>query len=128
MCLIESESSLLAVRAALRASATDAGFGVVPLTKLVTAASELARNILRYAERGVMIYERVEEDGRVGVRARFEDGGPGIADVELALRDGYSTGNSLGIGLPGARRLVDDFHIESAPGKGTVVVITAWTR
>jgi serine/threonine-protein kinase RsbT len=127
-CQIQSEASLVDVRGFVREAAVEGGFGIVDQTKLVTAASELARNIIRYADRGAMAVERVTEDGRTGVRVRFEDEGPGIVDVELALQDGYSTSGSLGIGLPGARRLVDDFAIESVVGQGTAVVITAWAR
>jgi len=128
ICEIATEASLLAVRASLRTAAAELGFGIVGQTKLITAASELTRNILRYAGRGTMVIERVQDGGRVGLRARFADNGAGIADIELALQDGYSTNNSMGVGLSGARRLVDDFHIESELGKGTVVEITAWAR
>jgi serine/threonine-protein kinase RsbT len=128
ICEIAGEGSLLAVRASLRAAAAELGFGIVRQTKLITAASELARNALQYAGGGAMVIERVEGGGRVGLRARFQDNGPGITDVDLALQDGYSSRNSMGIGLPGARRLVDDFRIESQPGEGTVVEITAWAR
>jgi serine/threonine-protein kinase RsbT len=93
---------------------------------VVTAASELARNVLRYAGFGRVVVEALTNGDRRGLRATFEDNGPGIEDVELALRDGYSTGDSLGIGLPGAKRLVDDLVIDSAPGRGTTVVITTW--
>lgn len=127
-CEITAEGSLLAVRASLRATAIELGFGVVAQTKFITAASELARNVLRYAGRGTMVVERLQDGRRAGLRARFDDKGPGIADLELALQDGYSTSNGMGVGLPGARRLVDNFHIESEPGEGTVVEITAWTR
>lgn len=126
VCEISAEGSLLAVRAILRGAMAELGFGIVAQTKLITAASELARNVLRYAGRGTMVVERVRDGQRVGLRARFDDQGPGIADLELALQDGYSTNTSMGVGLPGARRLVDDFRIESEIGKGTMVEITAW--
>jgi len=126
VCAIDSEASLLEVRAGVRAAAASIGFGLVEQTKVVTAASELARNILRYAGRGCMVIERVRAGSRVGLRARFEDEGPGIDDVELALQDGFSSGDSLGLGLPGAKRLVDDLQIDSVPGRGTVVVATMW--
>ena len=128
VCEITAETSLLAVRASLRAAAIELGFGIVGQTKLITAASELARNILRYAGQGSMTIEQVQDGGRVGLRVRFDDQGAGIADLELALQDGYSTSNSLGVGLSGARRLVDDFQIQSEPGKGTTVQIVAWSR
>ncbi|SRR5581483_4713618 len=126
VCSIDTEASLVTVRSRVRATAVDLGFGIVEQTKLVTAASELARNVLRYAERGEMIVEVLENSDRRGIRVTFADDGPGIANVELALRDGYSTGDSLGIGLPGAKRLVDDLTIDSALGRGTTVVITTW--
>ena len=126
VCTIDTEASLVTVRSRVRATAVDMGFGIVEQTKLVTAASELARNVLRYAGRGRMVVEELADHDRRGVRVTFEDDGPGIEDVELALRDGYSTGDSLGIGLPGAKRLVDDLTIDSAPGRGTTVVITTW--
>jgi len=126
VCTIDTEASLVTVRSRVRATAVDLGFGIVDQTKLVTAASELARNVLRYAESGEMIIEVLENSDRRGVRVTFADNGPGIANVELALRDGYSTGDSLGIGLPGAKRLVDDLTIDSVLGRGTTVVITTW--
>ncbi|MBV9412423.1 MAG: anti-sigma regulatory factor [Acidimicrobiia bacterium] len=126
VCTIDTEASLVTVRSRVRATAVDLGFGIVDQTKLVTAASELARNVLRYAEGGEMIIEVLENSDRRGVRVTFADNGPGIANVELALRDGYSTGDSLGIGLPGAKRLVDDLTIDSVLGRGTTVVITTW--
>jgi serine/threonine-protein kinase RsbT len=128
VCEIAAETSLLTVRASLRTAASELGFGIVAQTKLITAASELARNILRYAGTGTMAIEQVQNGGRVGLRVRFDDQGSGIADLEMALRDGYSTSNSLGVGLSGARRLVDDFHIESQLGRGTTVQIVAWAR
>ena len=127
-CEITAESSLLAVRSSLQAAATELRFGVVAQTKLITAASELARNILRYAAQGTMVIERVQDGARAGLLVRFEDRGPGIEDLDLALQDGYSTGDSMGVGLPGARRLVDEFRIESRPESGTVVETTVWSR
>jgi serine/threonine-protein kinase RsbT len=125
---IGGESDLLRVRSALRSSAQQAGLGLTATTKLVTAGSELARNILRYATggQGVVSIDQVTAGRRNGVRAVFADRGPGIADLDEAMQDGYSTGNSLGIGLPGSRRLVDEFSIDSAPGQGTTVVIGQW--
>jgi serine/threonine-protein kinase RsbT len=122
------ESDLLRVRSALRSTAQQAGLGLTATTKLVTAGSELARNILRYASggQGVVSIDEASTVRRKGVRAVFVDNGPGIADLAQAMLDGYSTGNSLGIGLPGSRRLVDEFAIESEPGQGTTVVISQW--
>jgi serine/threonine-protein kinase RsbT len=128
--IINGEADLLRVRSALREQTRLAGLRLTAATKLVTAGSELARNIVRYATSGqgsVSIEQTVELGGQRGVRAAFTDNGPGIADVELALRDGYSTGVSLGLGLPGSRRLVNEFHLETGPG-GTTVVITQWNR
>jgi serine/threonine-protein kinase RsbT len=127
---ISTEADLLRVRTALRQHAVAAGFGIVDQTKLVTAGSELARNVLRYANRAQaeLRVETVESAGRSGLRAIFTDQGPGIADLGAALGDGFSTGGSLGLGLPGARRLVDEFDINSTPGAGTRVAITKWKR
>jgi serine/threonine-protein kinase RsbT len=127
---IASEADLIVVRRSLRAESERAGLGLVDQTKLVTAGSELARNILNYAtrSRGRLRVERVIASGRRGVRATFSDDGPGIVDVEAALTDGFSTGGSLGLGLPGSRRLVDELLITSAPGSGTTVVIAKWSR
>jgi len=102
--------------------------GLVNQTKLITAASELVRNMLRYANGGECIIEIVSRGRDNGVRVTFADNGPGIADIGLALRDGYSTGKSLGLGLPGAKRLVNDFDIKSKPGEGTTVTILKWAN
>jgi len=127
---VSGESDLLAVRSLLRGCAARAGLGVTATTKLVTAGSELARNILRYATngQGTVRAELVAAAGRTGVQVTFRDGGPGIADLEPAMRDGFSSGGSLGLGLPGSRRLADDFAIDSRPGIGTTVEITIWAR
>jgi serine/threonine-protein kinase RsbT len=127
---IANEADLLRVRTALRQHAVAAGFGIVDQTKLVTAGSELARNILHYANRTAadMRVDRVDSAGRTGLRAVFADQGPGIADLDAALGDGYSTGGTLGLGLPGARRLVDEFAVDTAPGAGTRVTIVKWKR
>ena len=127
---IAAEADLLRVRSALRAEAHDAGLSLTAATKLVTAGSELARNIFRYAThgQGVATIERAEADGRRGVRATFRDSGPGIANLEEAMRDGFSSAGSLGLGLPGSRRLVDEFSIDSQAGRGTTVMIMQWGR
>jgi serine/threonine-protein kinase RsbT len=127
---ITGEADLLRVRAVLRAEARQAGLNLTAATKLVTAGSELARNIFRYAThgQGIATIEAAEDNGRRGVRATFRDEGPGIEDMEAAMRDGFSTADSLGLGLPGSRRLVDEFSIESDVGKGTTVTITQWGR
>jgi serine/threonine-protein kinase RsbT len=126
---ISGEADLLRVRSALRVHAQEAGLRLTAATKLVTAGSELARNIVRYAThgQGTVTIEVLSPVGRTGVRAVFRDSGPGIADLDAALTDGWSTGGSLGLGLPGSRRLVDEFTIESAP-TGTTVAIVQWSR
>jgi serine/threonine-protein kinase RsbT len=123
---VQSAEDVVAVRQAVRLRAVELGFSLVDQTKIVTAASELARNIVQYSEGGHVILETVERPGGRGLRLTFEDRGPGISNIELAMRDGYSTGGGLGLGLSGARRLSNDFHIESAPGSGTKIVITRW--
>ena len=127
---IGAEADLIQVRRTLRTAATQAGLGLVDQTKLITAGSELARNIVVYATggQGSMVVTELRSGERRGVRAAFVDRGPGIADVQLALTDGFSTSGSLGLGLPGARRLVDELAITSAPGTGTTVVIVKWAR
>ena len=127
---IATEPDLLRVRTVLRQHAVAAGFGLVDQTKLVTAGSELARNVLRYANGAPadLRVEAIESAGRSGLRATFTDRGPGIADLDMALGDGFSTGGTLGLGLPGARRLVDEFAIDSQLGAGTRVAITKWKR
>jgi serine/threonine-protein kinase RsbT len=130
MIEIASESDLLRVRAALREHASQAGLGLTATTKLVTAGSELARNIIRYAtgSRGRVSIRQCAGAQRSGVRAVFWDAGPGIADLDAAMRDGFTTAGGLGLGLPGTRRLVDEFHIDTAPGRGTTVAIEQWIR
>lgn len=127
---ISDEADLIRVRKILRTEAEAVGLNLVDATKLITAGSELARNILNYAtgRRGRISIEQVYRQGRRGVRATFADDGPGIDDIEAALTDGFSTRGSLGLGLPGARRLVDDMTLTSAAGSGTTVVIVKWQR
>ncbi len=114
------------VRQAVRQKAIELGFSLVDQTKIVTAASELARNTLIHGGGGLATIEIVGDGGRRGVRLVFEDRGPGIADIALAMRDGFSTGGGLGLGLSGAKRLSNEFAITSSPGGGTRVVITRW--
>ena len=123
---VQSAEDVVSIRQAVRQRAVELGFNLVDQTKIVTAASELARNTLQYGGGGRVTIEGVEDFGRRGLRLTFEDEGPGIADLELAMRDGYTTGGGLGLGLSGARRLSNEFHIESSPGKGTRVTITRW--
>ena len=123
---VQSAEEVVAIRQAVRQRAVELGFNLVDQTKIVTAASELARNTVQYGGGGRVTIEAVEDFGRRGLRLTFEDDGPGIPDVELALKDGYTTGGGLGLGLSGARRLSNDFNIQSTPGKGTRVIITRW--
>jgi len=123
---IQSPSDIVMARQAVRSIAASMGFSLVDQTKIVTAASELARNTLDYGGGGVVRLLQLEENPRKGLRLVFEDHGPGIPDIQLALKDGYTTGGGLGLGLGGARRLVNDFEIDSAPGQGTRVTITRW--
>jgi serine/threonine-protein kinase RsbT len=117
---------VIVARRRVREWAIAAGFSLVDQTKLVTAASELARNLIEYGGGGTMRLEQLNDGAKRGVRLVFEDRGPGIADVEQALRDGFTTGNGLGLGLGGAKRLVNDFDIQSRPGQGTRVTIARW--
>lgn len=123
---LRTSTDLVAVRQAVRAMSLELGFGLVDQTKLVTAASELARNVVDYAGSGTARLEALNEGIRRGLRVVFEDQGPGIANVEEAMRDGFSTGGGLGLGLGGARRLANEFEIHSTPGSGTRVAITRW--
>jgi serine/threonine-protein kinase RsbT len=123
---IATEVDVVQVRQAVRAWAVELCFGLVELTKMITAASELARNTLVYGGGGTVQLEQIQDYSRRGLRLTFEDRGPGIADLALALRDGYSTGKGLGLGLGGARRLVNEFEIASEPGEWTRVTITRW--
>jgi len=123
---IRNGEDVVRVRQAVRQEAAAAGLSLVDQTKLVTAASELARNTIRHGGGGRATIEVVVEGVRRGVRLTFEDEGPGIADVALAMKDGYSTGGGLGLGLSGAKRLSNEFTISSTPGKGTTIVIARW--
>lgn len=123
---INSAPSIVQVRQAVRALAVEMGFSLVDQTKIVTAASELARNTLEYGGGGTVTIEAISEGLRRGLRLTFEDHGPGIADIEQALKDGYSTGGGLGLGLGGAKRLSNEFEIHSRVGEGTRVTITRW--
>ncbi|HET8668632.1 MAG TPA: anti-sigma regulatory factor [Terriglobales bacterium] len=123
---VRSGGDVVLARQRVRSWAADIGFNLVDQTKLVTAASELARNMLDYGGGGEVKLEEVANGVRRGLRVTFEDQGPGIPDVEVALRDGYTTGEGLGMGLGGAKRLVNEFEIDSRVGQGTRVVITRW--
>lgn len=123
---VRGSAEVVSVRHLVRRWAVDLGFTLVEQTKIVTAASELARNTVEYGKGGTLTLEALAEGTRKGLRLIFEDQGPGIPDVSVALRDGYTTGNGMGLGLGGARRLSNEFDIRSAPGNGTRVTITRW--
>jgi serine/threonine-protein kinase RsbT len=126
---IRSGDDVVRVRQHVRGAAANNGLSLVDQTKLVTAASELARNTLVHGGGGLARVEVVKSsNGRTGVRLHFTDTGPGIADIELALTDGWTSGSGLGLGLSGARRLVDEFELDSKPGAGTTVVVVKWSR
>ncbi|MBE9001792.1 anti-sigma regulatory factor [Nostoc sp. UIC 10630] len=123
---IQSSTDVVLVRQAVRHLAVEIGFGLVDQTKIVTAASELARNTLDYGGGGTVKLETLQEGRRRGLRLTFEDRGPGIPDIDLALKDGFTTGSGLGMGLSGAKRLANEFEIQSAVGEGTRVIIVRW--
>ena len=123
---IVANGDVVRVRQAVRARAAALGFSIVDQTKIVTAASELARNTLEHGGGGSCTIELLDEDARRGLRLTFEDHGPGIADVALALTDGYSSGTGLGLGLSGSRRLVNEFDLRSKVGEGTRVTVVRW--
>lgn len=125
---IGNDVQIAGARQAVREAAVAAGFSLVEQTKIVTAASELARNTLVHGGGGFMELAVVDGPAGRGIRLTFTDDGPGIPDVDTALSDGYTTGNGLGLGLGGARRLVQDFTIESTPGGGTTVTTVSWPR
>ena len=126
---IRSGDDVVRVRQQVRTVAAETGLSLVDQTKLITAASELARNTLVHGGGGVARIEAVKSgNGRAGVKLSFSDEGPGIADVDLALTDGWTTGGGLGLGLSGSRRLVDEFELNSKPGAGTSVVVVKWSR
>ena len=123
---IRSSEDVVGVRQTVRQRAVELGFSLVDQTKIVTAASELARNTLTYGGGGVVRLESIEEGARRGLRLVFEDQGPGIANLELAMKDGYTTGNGMGLGLSGSKRLVNEFDLKTAPGEGTRITVTKW--
>jgi len=123
---IRTSDDVVRVRQAVRARAVAAGFSLVDQTKIVTAASEVARNTVDYGGGGTMRIEVLRDGIRRGVRLTFSDEGPGIADIGKAMTDGYTTGGGLGLGLSGAKRLSNEFAITSSPGKGTVVTLARW--
>jgi serine/threonine-protein kinase RsbT len=123
---VRTSDDVVRVRQAVRKHAVEAGFGIVDQTKLVTAASEIARNTVDYGGGGTLRIEIVREGTRRGVQLTFSDSGPGITDISAAMTDGYTTGSGLGLGLSGAKRLSNEFSIESSPGQGTTVTLARW--
>ena len=125
---IDTEKDIVEARRTARELAMQAGFGFTDVTRIVTVASELARNIHRYAGCGVMRWRRLVEERRAGLELQFVDSGPGIADIDLALQPGYSTGASLGLGLSATKRLMDEVDIDTALGRGTRITLKKWRR
>ena len=123
---IRVSSDIVIVRQVVRARAAEIGLSLVDQTKIVTAASELARNTLEYGQGGECQVEVLNSTGRAGLRLSFSDKGPGIPDITVAMRDGFTTGNGLGLGLSGSKRLVNDFEIATKVGEGTRVTVTRW--
>ena len=123
---VRTSDDVVRVRQAVRARAVAVGFSLVDQTKIITAASEIARNTVDYGGGGTARIETLRNGQRRGVRLTFADQGPGIADLKLAMTDGYTSGNGLGLGLSGAKRLVNEFDVTSAPGQGTIVMLARW--
>ncbi|MGI8781205.1 MAG: ATP-binding protein [Solirubrobacteraceae bacterium] len=126
--VIRTDADVVTARQEARTIGASLGFSSTDLTLLATAISEVARNITTYAGQGEVALRVLSEAGREGIEVVASDSGPGIADVELAMQDGYTTGNGLGLGLPGTRRLVDDFDLQTQPGVGTTIRLVKWTR
>jgi serine/threonine-protein kinase RsbT len=124
---LRTSDDVVRVRQAVRARAVASGFSLVDQTKIVTAASEIARNTVDYGGGGELRIEALRNGQRRGVRLTFSDSGPGIRDIDQAMRDGFTTGNGLGLGLSGAKRLCNEFDIKSTAGSGTTVTIARWT-
>ena len=123
---LHSEADIVASRQTVRQLTQQLKFSLVDQTKMITAASELSRNVLVHGGGGRMRWELLDEGARRGLRLHFEDEGPGIPDIQLALTDGWTSGGGMGLGLPGSKRLVNEFELQSAPGAGTRVSITRW--
>jgi serine/threonine-protein kinase RsbT len=126
--VINSDQDIVSARQKGRAMASDLGFSSGDATLIATAISELARNIVSYARKGQITLKGVQSSSRVGIVVIASDDGPGILDIRQALRDGFSTSGSLGLGLPGVRRLMDEFEIDSQPGRGTIVAVKKWRQ
>ncbi|WP_339501997.1 anti-sigma regulatory factor [Pseudomonas silesiensis] len=124
---IHIEQDVVLARQLARKLAQECGMRLIDLTKLVTAVSELARNTMVYGGGGDMDWQILDENSRIGLRLVFRDEGPGIPDIKLAMTDGWTSGSGLGLGLTGAKRLVEEFELDTTPGKGTRITITRWT-
>lgn len=125
---IQEETDIVVARRTVREAAAQVGFGHVDTTRIVTAASELARNTFKYGSGGVMYWRAVEDGEARGIELRFEDHGPGIPDPDQALQEGFSSAGGLGMGLPGAKRLMDEMELHSTVGAGTTVIVKKWLR
>jgi len=125
---INTETDIVIARRAIRDAAIQLGFSETDVTRIVTAASELARNVFKYAGKGIMRWRATRANSREGIELQFVDQGPGIQDIDMALQHGYSTSKGLGMGLSGAKRLMDDFEIQSVVGEGTTVTLNKWRR
>src|SRR6266851_2343865 len=125
---VQTETDIVVVRKSVREAASKVGFGITDVTRIITAASELARNVFLYAGSGVVRCRVLNRSDQVGLELIVEDHGPGIADIEQAMQPGYTTGNGLGLGLPGAKRLMDEMEIESEAAKGTKITVTKWRK
>lgn len=123
---LAASEDIVKARLAVRRKLVDLKFSLIDQTKMVTAASEIARNAIDYGGGGTLTLEVLEDGGKKGLRLIFEDHGPGIADMDLAMKDGYTTASGLGLGLGGAKRLVNEFSIDSEPGRGTIIILTRW--
>lgn len=123
---VKQGEDVVRVRQAVRTQAVEAGFSLVDQTKLITAASEIARNTVEYGGGGTLKIETLRDGARRGIRLTFVDEGPGIADIARAMTDGYTSGSGLGLGLSGAKRLSNEFDIQSTPGKGTRIMLARW--
>ncbi|MCY3023177.1 MAG: anti-sigma regulatory factor [Planctomycetota bacterium] len=126
--VIKTESDIVVARRAVREGASALGFGLTDTTRIVTAASELARNIIKYAVEGTMVLHPLEDGTRTGIELTFVDHGPGIPDIAKAMKEGFSTSGGFGMGLPGAKRLMDEMDAQSAVGQGTTVTVRKWRR
>ena len=125
---IATETDIILVRKTVREAAVKLNFSLTEVTRIVTCASELARNVFLYAGSGVMRWRDLDKNGVIGIELVFEDHGPGIADLELVMQKGYSTSKGLGLGLPGSQKLMDEIEIKSAIGEGTTVIVRKWQR